>query len=74
MVAAIVTRGRVDAESALRFATLTHLSALCLIPAGAIADRPIASQPVDWTATAVVLPAVGILLGLSFAWHRWRAR
>ncbi len=61
-----------SSRSALRLASVTHVSALLLIPAAAILDRPLAPQMIDWRVTATVLSSVVLLVALSFAWHRHR--
>ncbi len=73
LVAATGLLGR-DAAGSLRFAAVTHLSALLVVPALAAPESPLAAQPVDWRVTALVLGAVGTVLLLSFAWHRARSR
>lgn len=57
----------------LRFAAVSHFSALLLIPAAGL-DRPLDLQGVDWRVTGVVLAVVGSLVGASFFWHRHRNR
>ena len=57
----------------LRFAAVSHFSALLLIPAAGL-DRPLDLQGVDWRATGVVLAVMGVLVGTSFLWHRHRNR
>ena len=66
-------RGK-SVENALRFSAMSHVSAVVLIPASAVLDRPIGAHPVNWPATGTVLPAVLALICLSFAWHRRRQR
>ena len=61
-----------DHPTALRFAAVTHICAVLLVPGATILDRPLATQPVDWPVTGVVMTAVTLLLTLSFAWHRLR--
>ena len=67
-------RSRRNGPAALRFACLTHLSALMLVPASAVLDRPLDVQPVDWEKTALVLAGVGALVAGSYFWHRYRRR
>lgn len=62
---------RTPAES-MRFASIAHASALMLVPALAIPDRPLAAQELDWPATGLVLGSVLVILGASFLWHRSR--
>lgn len=57
----------------LRFAAVSHFSALLLIPAAGL-NRPLDLQGVDWRVTGAVLAAVGSLVGASFLWHRYRSR
>lgn len=57
----------------LRFAAVSHFSALLLIPAAGL-DRPLDIQGVDWRVTGIVLAAVGAFVGASFVWHRHRNR
>lgn len=57
----------------LRFAAVSHFSALLLIPAAGL-DRPLDLQGVDWRVTGAVLAVVGSLVGASFFWHRHRNR
>lgn len=66
--------GRFDRapQAALRFASATHISAILLVPAATVLDRPLSSQRVDWFVTAIVIGSVALILGLSFAWHRFR--
>lgn len=58
---------------ALRFAAISHLSALLLIPVAVALERPIEIQTVDWRVTALVAVFVGLLLAVSFVWHRSRS-
>ena len=69
-----ILRNRETIQPALRFSALTHLCALCLLPASTVLDRPIPAHRVDWRSTGIVLPSVLALAGLSFAWHRLRER
>ena len=71
-VAFATLRPRQDHPTALRFAAVTHICALLLVPGAAILDRPLSTQPVDWPATGVVMTALTLLLTLSFVWHRLR--
>ncbi len=71
---AIFRRLDPDARAALRFASVTHMSAILLVPAAAMLDRPLSSQPVDWIVTGIVTSFVVLILGLSFALHRLRGR
>ena len=73
-VLAVSRSGRLTSSpaSALRLASVAHVSALLLIPAAAILDRPLATQAFDWRMTGVVLSSVVLLVALSFAWHRHR--
>ena len=75
-VGMIVRIGAVHADpiAALRFGAVSHFSALALLAALALPDRPIASQSVDWTAASLVLGSVGMLVGASILWHRLRQR
>ena len=59
--------------AALRFAAISHLSALLLIPVAVALERPIEIQTVDWRVTALVGVFVGLLLAVSFIWHRSRS-
>ena len=63
-----------DATESLRFASIAHASALLLVPALAVPDRPLAVQSVDWLVTGLVLGSVLTILGASLAWHRMRHR
>ena len=72
LVAALY-RSRANAEAALRFASVTHLSAFLLIPAAAVLDRPLAVQAVDWRTSAIVLCCLGAIVAASFVWHRVRS-
>ncbi len=65
---------RPDSSGALRFSALTHGSALLLVPASATLDNPLATQPVDWLTTGLLLASVAALIAGSFAWHRLRQR
>lgn len=73
-VGIVALSGRFDRASrpALRFAAVNHISAILLVPAATVLDRPLAGQPVNWSVTAAVIGAVALVLGLSFAWHRFR--
>ena len=71
---AVWGRSRSDPQAALRFGAMSHISAILLVPAATVLDRPLSGQPVDWLVTAVVLGSLAILLALSFAWHRYRRR
>ena len=68
--------GRFDRapRAALRLASVTHISAILLVPAATVLDRPLSSQPIDWFVTTIVIGSVALILGLSFAWHRFRGR
>ena len=61
-----------SSAAALRFAAISHLSALLLIPVAVALERPIEIQTVDWRVTALVAGFVGLLLAVSFFWHRSR--
>ena len=65
---------RTTASGALRFASVAHVSALLLVPALAVPDRPLAVQDVNWSVTGLVLASVLAILGASFLWHRARSR
>ena len=65
---------RRDGPAALRFSSLTHLSALMLVPSSAILDSPLATEPTDWGRAALVLASVAALVAASFFWHRSRSR
>ena len=68
--------GRFDRgpRAALRFASVTHISAILLVPAATVLDRPVSGQRVDWFVTAIVIGSVALILGMSFVWHRYRRR
>lgn len=75
LVGCLAFLGWFDASpvGALRFAAISHLSALLLIPVAVALERPIEIQTVDWRVTALVAVFVGLLLGVSFVWHRSRS-
>lgn len=75
LVGSLALLGWFDAgpASALRFAAISHLSALLLIPVAVALERPIEIQTVDWRVTALVGVFVGLLLAVSFIWHRSRS-
>ena len=74
LVGCLALLGWFDASpaGALRFAAISHLSALLLIPVAVALERPIEMQSVDWRVTALVAAFVGLLLAASFVWHRSR--
>ena len=57
---------------ALRFAAISHVSALLLIPVAVALQRRIEIQAVDWRITVLVGGVVGLVLAVSFFWHRSR--
>ena len=75
LVAGLVSWGGLTRRglAPLRFAAVSHFSALLLIPAAGL-DRPLELQGVDWRVTGAVLAAVGSLVGASYFWHRHRNR
>ena len=73
-ILALAVRPRRDGPAALRFSSLTHLSALMLVPSSAVLDTPLAMQPAHWERAALVLASVAALVAASFFWHRARRR
>ena len=73
-ILALAVRPRRDGPAALRFSSLTHLSALMLVPSSAVLDTPLATQPAHWERAALVLASVAALVAASFFWHRSRRR
>ena len=73
-ILALAVRPRRDGPAALRFSSLTHLSALMLVPSSAVLDTPLATQPAHWERAALVLASVVALVAASFFWHRSRRR
>ena len=73
-LASVTPVARRTASGALRFASVAHVSALLLVPALAVPDRPLAVQDVNWAVTGLVLASVLAILGASFLWHRARSR
>lgn len=73
-LASVTPVARRTALGAMRFASAAHVSALLLVPALAVPDRPLAIQEVDWPVTGFVLASVAAILGASLIWHRARSR
>ncbi len=73
-ILALAVWPRRDGPAALRFSSLTHLSALMLVPSSAVLDTPLATQPADWERAALVLASIAALVAASFFWHRSRRR
>ena len=65
---------RRDGVAALRYSSLTHLSALLLVPSSSVLDNPIATQSIQWERTALVLASIAAIVAISFFWHRSRRR
>lgn len=56
----------------LRFVAFSHFASMLLVAVLALPEVPVGRQAVDWMITGLVLGAVALLFGASFAWHRLR--